>query len=131
MIPNTVIQETEQRFEYRTPERTETEEKLKSSSKLLADDPERVEKRLKRLLRGEFASEVAAVVAAPAISAAGVSVGTEPLALERILNKNNLMSINYLERGLGWRARWRASALDPHRGGRWDSAPVLWFRRDC
>jgi endonuclease G len=100
MIPNIVIQETEQRFEYRTPERTETEEKLKSGSKLLADDPQRVEKRLKRLLRGEFASEMADVVAAPAISAASVSVGTEPLALERILNKNNLMSINYLERGL-------------------------------
>ncbi len=43
MVPNTVIQETEQRFEYRTPERTETEEKLKSGSKLLADDPQRVE----------------------------------------------------------------------------------------
>ncbi|HEU4510910.1 MAG TPA: endonuclease [Pyrinomonadaceae bacterium] len=101
MIPNNVIQETEQRFEYRTPERTETEEKLKSGSKLLADDPQRVEKRLRRLLRGEFASEVAAVAAAPSISAAAaVSVGTEPLALERILNKNNLMSINYLERGL-------------------------------
>ena len=100
MVPNIVIQETEQRFEYRTPERTETEERLKSGGKLLADDPQRVEKRLKRLLRGEFASEAAAVVAAPAISAAGVSVGTEPLALERILNKNNLMSINYLERGL-------------------------------
>ncbi len=99
MIPNTVIQETEQRFQYRTPERTETEEKLKSGSKLLADDPQRVEKRLKRLLRGEFASQVAAVAAAPAITE-GVSVGTEPLALERILNKNNLMSINYLERGL-------------------------------
>lgn len=100
MVPNTVIQETEERFQYRTPERTETEEKLKRGSKLLADDPQRVEKRLKRLLRGEFASEAAAVVAAPALSAAGVSVGTEPLALERILNRNNLMSINYLERGL-------------------------------
>ena len=100
MVPNTVIQETEERFQYRTPERTETEEKLKSGSKLLADDPQRVEKRIKRLLRGEFASEVAAVAVAPATTTIAAGVGTEPLALERILNKNNLMSINYLERGL-------------------------------
>ena len=100
MVPNTVIQETEERFQYRTPERTETEEKLKSGSKLLADDPQRVEKRIKRLLRGEFASEVAAVAVAPATTTIAAGVGTEPLALERILDKNNLMSINYLERGL-------------------------------
>lgn len=100
MVPNVVIQETEKRFENRTPERTRTEEKLKTGSKLLADDPVRVDKRIKRLLRGQFASEVAAVAAAPATIAIAAGAGTEPLALERILNKNNLMSINYLERGL-------------------------------
>ena len=100
MVPNNVIQETEKRFDIRTPERTRTGETLKSGYKLLADDPERVEKRLKRLLRGEFASEVAAVGAAPVTGLVEASPGTEPLALERILDKNNLMSINYLERGL-------------------------------
>jgi endonuclease G, mitochondrial len=98
MIPLNVIQETEQRFAIREPERTETVEKLKTTSKLLVDEPERVEKRIERLLRGGLAAEAA--FAPSTISAAAATVGTEPMGLERILNKNNLMSINYLERGV-------------------------------
>ena len=99
MIPADVIQETERRFAARTPQRTDTEEKLKRSSKLLVDDPVRVEKRIKRLLRGGFGPDMAEL-AAPPTTAVSARVGTEPLGLERILNKNNLMSINYLDRGL-------------------------------
>lgn len=96
MIPTTVIQETEKRFADRTPERTETEERLKRSPKLLVDEPQRVEKRIRRLLRGGLTAEVASL-AEPAPAAITAS---DPLGFERILNKNNLMSVNYLERGL-------------------------------
>ena len=99
MIPLNIIQETERRFAIRTPQRTETEEKLRSGSKLLVDEPQRVEKRIKRLLRGGFVPAMAEL-GAPPTSGVSATVGTEPLGLERILNKNNLMSINYLERGL-------------------------------
>lgn len=99
MIPTKIIEGTERRFAERTPEREQTEEKLKRGSKLLADEPHRVEKRIERLLRGGFAAEVADLAAPPAPGAMA-PVGTEPLALERILDKNNLISINYLERGL-------------------------------
>src|SRR5215216_2004680 len=100
MIPTNVIENTEKRFAERTPKRMETEEKLKRGSKLLVDEPQRVEKRIERLLRGGFAAEAVDLAAPPAIGAVASTVGTEPLALERILNKSNLISINYLERGL-------------------------------
>jgi endonuclease G, mitochondrial len=67
------------------------------------DEPERVEKRIKRLLRGGFTAE-AAELAMPSAAAAAFpitpTVGTEPLALERILGKNNMISVNYLEQGV-------------------------------
>lgn len=98
MIPIDVIEQTENRFVARTPQRNETVAKLRSGN-LLVDEPQRVEKRIKRLLRGDFAPELSEVIA-PATIAVAATPGTEPLALERILNKNNLMSINYLERGV-------------------------------
>lgn len=103
MIPTAIINETERRYVKRTLERSQTEEKLKHRSKIHVDDPERVEKRIKRLLRGGFATE-AAELAMPAPAAAAFpitpTVGTEPLALERILGKNNMISVNYLEQGV-------------------------------
>src|SRR6185369_11696454 len=119
MIPTKVIQETEQRFARRTPERTATEMKLRTGSKLQVDDKERVDKRIKRLRRGGFDAYLAELATPPpasppvelphtetnfrnmtAFSQLCVSSITELDTRERILDKNNLMSINYLERGL-------------------------------
>lgn len=125
MIPTKVIQETEQRFAFRTPERTKTELKLRTGSKLQVDDQKRVDKRIKRLRRGGFDAYLAELATPPPASASIEITGTglphmetnvmnvaafsPPCASsitfeldprERILGKNNLMSINYLERGL-------------------------------
>ena len=99
MIPTNIIEQTERRFAERTPERTQTEEKLQRGSKLQADSPQRVEKRIKRLLRGGLAAEVAELTR-PSTTAVPSSIGSEPLGLERILGKNNMISVNYLEQGV-------------------------------
>ncbi len=120
MIPSKVIQETEQRFARRTPERTVTELKLRTGSKLQVDDKDRVDKRIKRLRRGGFDAYLAELATPPPASQSielphtetnfrnmtafsqpcASSVTVELDTRERILDKNNLMSINYLERGL-------------------------------
>jgi endonuclease G, mitochondrial len=118
MIPTKVIQETEKRFAVRTPERIETERKLRTDSKLQVDEPERIEKRIKRLRRGGFESYLAELATPPApapteftrtglshleadlMNAGAFQPVIEIETRERILDKNNLMSINYLERGL-------------------------------
>lgn len=118
MIPTQVIQETEQRFASRTAQRTRTEQELRTNSKLEVDDKERVEKRIKRLRRGGFNAYLAELATPPPASPTIAFTGTGlPLTetvtnvadfppppefdtRERILDKNNLMSINYLERGL-------------------------------
>ena len=158
MIPIDILQQTEQRYANRSAERTQTEYKLRTGSKLLVDDPERVDARIRRLRRGGFNYYLAELATPPRgastmrespPSGSGFS-GTEsessetptthtptvswrpeprratdfvfsrdiPVenihfavappenilvdidARERILDKNNLMSINYLERGL-------------------------------
>lgn len=121
MIPNKVIQETEQRFNLRTPKRTITELKLRTGSKLDVDDKERVDKRIKRLRRGGFDAYLAELATPPPAASPSIelpmteanlvntpafsqpcasSITVELDTRERVLDKNNLMSINYLERGL-------------------------------
>jgi len=93
MIPKTVVESTSARYETRRQERKETEEKLKTGSPLQADSPERVNKRISHMAVSEMARATALpserLVAAGGLGGVGV--------LERIIGKNDLMSITFLD----------------------------------
>src|SRR5215207_3967938 len=86
VLPRQLIEQTRERYQARTAQREIHVEKIKSGSPLEADSPERVQKRMNRIA-GAQASRPA-----PAASAA--------MALERIMGRSDLMSVNYLEMGL-------------------------------
>ncbi len=86
-----LLQETEGRYAERTAARETHKQRMRAGSLLQVDTPERVEKRMRRLAQQ-------APVAPLAL--AGVEEVTGDLGLERVLGKNDLMSITYLERGL-------------------------------
>ncbi|HEY6804205.1 MAG TPA: trypsin-like peptidase domain-containing protein [Pyrinomonadaceae bacterium] len=160
MIPTDILKQTEERYVGRSSERIQTEYKLRTGSKLLVDNPERVDARIRRLRRGGFNYYLAELATPPrgaftvkdspassgfsgsesessetptthvppslrpdlrlttdfafshAIPAENIRftvprtptenilIDMDALARERIIDKNNLMSINYLERGL-------------------------------
>ena len=85
-IPTDLVQQTRDRYEQRAAKREETTTKLKTGSPLQVDTPERVDRRVKRLAATEAARQ----------RPASASV----IALERILGRSDLMSVNYLEIGL-------------------------------
>lgn len=92
MVPKSVIDRTRERFRQRAPERGQHEAALAQGSPLTADTPVRVEKRLVRL-----AVNTAERGTVPgAVSTGGASVGL----LERILGKNDLMSVSFLDAAL-------------------------------
>jgi endonuclease G, mitochondrial len=85
-IPTELVQQTRDRYEQRAAQREETSERLKTGTPLEADTPGRVQRRVSRLAATEAARE----------RPASASV----MALERILGRSDLMSVNYLEIGL-------------------------------
>jgi hypothetical protein len=90
MVPRSFIEQTVGRYEQRTHEREQAQEKLKTGSPITANTPARVEKRLARLALAEAARVV------PARS--GPTSAIEPVnMLERVIGKNDLMSITFLE----------------------------------
>ena len=85
-IPTELVQQTRDRYEQRAAQREETSERLKTGTPLEVDTPGRVQRRVSRLAATEAARE----------RPASASV----MALERILGRSDLMSVNYLEIGL-------------------------------
>lgn len=90
MITAELIQETESRFAERQAIRQERETKIRAGAVLEADDPDRVRKRVQHVARAIIETEGAGLPAQ----------GPGVTALERIMGKNDLMSIRYLELGL-------------------------------
>jgi endonuclease I/V8-like Glu-specific endopeptidase len=101
-IPKQLLEETEQRYVQRQSDREEIRQKIDSGLLLQADSPKRVEKRLKRL--GVEHSAAKALAGSDLTSIPPTVTGTTPdfdsIALERIIRKSDLMSVNYLEFGL-------------------------------
>lgn len=95
VIPRKLLEETEYRYAERTEIREDTKRKIASKTPLQADEPQRVQKRLKRLAKNLVAMEV------PFTEGVTTVVGTTDInALERIINQNDLMSVSFLEAGL-------------------------------
>jgi V8-like Glu-specific endopeptidase len=90
MLTPEIVQQTEARFSQRQDIRQEREAKLRAGA--IADTPERVRERVQHLASRAVETEGVSL-------AAGQPAGPTTSALERILLKNDLMSINYLEIG--------------------------------
>jgi len=86
LITSDIVRQTQARFDERSAKRLDNLDKLKVGKPLEANAPEQVERRIARLAATEAARE----------RPAAASV----VALERIMGKNDLMSVNYLEIGL-------------------------------
>lgn len=91
MITPELVQQTEARFAERTAAREHRAARLESGAVLEADSPERVRKRLQRIARMSIETEGVG----PPVNGAAAGAGFD--ALERILGKNDLMSVRYLE----------------------------------
>ena len=94
-----LLKETEERFGDRTSIRSDNCDKLNAGLLLQADSPERVEKRLKRL---GFDTPTAKLLAGSDVTkppTAVIDTQTSINTFERILAKNDLMAVNFLERG--------------------------------
>ncbi len=89
-----LLQQTAQRFAERQPERNEHLAKLRAGAVLEADTPERVRQRVARVARMVIETE------GTATSASGQPSGAAQTVLERIMGKNDLMSVRYLELAL-------------------------------
>ena len=87
MVPSSVVEQTRQRFEERTPERQEVEAKLAAGSAISANTPDRVERRIARIV----ATEGARVATTEGVATSPVTVNV----FERILGKNALMSVTF------------------------------------
>jgi endonuclease G len=91
MITAELVQQTEARFAERTAVREERAARLESGAVLEADSPERVRMRLQRIARMSIETEGIG----PPVN--GAAAGASLDALERIIGKNDLMSVRYLE----------------------------------
>ena len=94
MITAELIQETEGRFAERQAIRAEREAKIDSGAVLEADSPDRVRQRIQHLARMVIETEGTGVAALSPDQGPGLSL------LERIMGKNDLMSVRYLELAL-------------------------------
>jgi endonuclease G len=123
------------RYEKRTPEREETRQVLDERGVLYADRPARLQKRLDRL--GVDWSLAKAVEQAPAGASTGRSLdetlppgdfSAEVLGLERLMGRNDLVDVGFLERGqLASRSvgRIRISSPQAHFGSGFMVSPRL------
>lgn len=91
MINPEVIQQTETRFGERQPIRQAREAKIRAGAILEADTPERVRKRIESVARMAIETE------GVGLPAPGQAAGPAALALERIIARNDLLSIRYVE----------------------------------
>ena len=94
MINAEQIQQTESRFAERQVIREEHEAKIREGAILAADSPERVRQRLQQVTRAIVETE------GVGLPAAGPPAGPAVTVIERILGKNDLMSVRYFELGL-------------------------------
>jgi endonuclease G len=94
MINSELIQQTESRFAERQGLREEREAKIREGAILQADTPERVRRRLQHVARAVIETEGVGLPVSGPPAGAGVQV------IERILGKNDLMSVRYFELGL-------------------------------
>jgi len=94
MITAELIQRTEARFAERQGVRQEREAKIRAGAILEADTPERVRQRLRHITRAAIETEGVGSLTP------GQATGPAVSALERILGKNDLMSVRYLELGV-------------------------------
>ncbi|MGE2736820.1 endonuclease [Mycolicibacterium vaccae] len=93
------------RYAGRTDQRDDMRQKLKTEGILAADAPERVEKRLRRLNANFSVAE--AILQAPDVATAGRRLESlspqlqtaDALGLERLLGRNDLIDVGFLERG--------------------------------
>jgi hypothetical protein len=94
MINAELLQQTESRFAERQTIREAREEKIRQGAILSADSPERVRQRLQGVARAIVETEGVSLPASGPPSGAGLAV------IERILGKNDLMSVRYFELGI-------------------------------
>ena len=123
------------RYERRTPEREQTMDVLKKRGVLYADDPDRLEKRFDRL--GVDMGLAKAIERKPALASTGRSLdetlppesfGADVLGLERLMGRNDLVDVGFLERG--YRAsrsvgRISVSSPEAHYGSGFMASPRL------
>jgi endonuclease I/V8-like Glu-specific endopeptidase len=100
IISPRVLRETEERYLVRREPREERRQKISAGEVLEANSTERVQKRLERLARSEAAA--VAAVAPPSAKLGGPLDTKDPFgtALERVIGKSDLISVNYLDLGL-------------------------------
>ena len=91
MITAELVQQTEARFAERTAIREERVAAIESGAILEADTPDRVQKRLQRVARMTIETEGVG----PPVNGAGAGTGVD--VIERIMGKNDLLSVKYLE----------------------------------
>jgi S1-C subfamily serine protease len=94
MINNELIQQTESRFAERRTVREEREAKIREGAILQADTPARVRQRLQRVARAVIETE------GVGLPTSGPPAGPAVTVIERILGKNDLMSVRYFELGI-------------------------------
>lgn len=94
MISAELIQQAESRFAERQGPRQEREAKIRAGAILEADTPERVRQRLQNVTRAIVETE------GVGLPTAGPPAGPAVQVIERILGKNDLMSVRYFELGL-------------------------------
>ncbi|MBD2095825.1 endonuclease [Trichocoleus sp. FACHB-591] len=100
-VDKRLVRATERRFAEREQIRKRNQNKIKAGLLLQADSPQRVEKRLERLGVPSFAAEALVRGALdPAPSTTRTRTGLDNFALERVILKSDLMSVNYLEFGI-------------------------------
>jgi endonuclease G, mitochondrial len=102
IIGRDLLEATEKRYAERTKEREETKEKLKQGKVLECDSKERIRKRISRLGSHTSFSEARLQheVASSPENSDQVLTLIRNLALERVLGKNDLMPIHFLEAGI-------------------------------
>ena len=102
-LPTQIIEETEKRFLERMSVREENRKKLESGSWLEINDPRRVQRRLRRLGQTGTPSDKPA----------------DARFFESIFGRNNLLSINFFDRGL-LAAKTVGRVVVRYPGSRWD-----------
>jgi endonuclease I/V8-like Glu-specific endopeptidase len=100
------VDATQRRYEQRAPERVETERVLRERGILYADTPERVDARLRRLgVDWGMARALERTPPGPsrpsslADAVAPELLGSDVLGLERLMGRNNLIDVAFLEAG--------------------------------
>jgi hypothetical protein len=94
MINPELLQQTESRFAERQAIREDHEEKIRKGAILAADSPERVRQRLQGVARAIVETE------GVSLPASGPPSGPAVAVIERILGRNDLMSVRYFELGV-------------------------------